>query len=107
MKKDAPRVDLDRTTERLTRLGMADAASALEPLVSQAVKDELSAHRLLDLLLDRELESREERRIKTSLRLSGLPTGQSLANFDFGFQPGIERSRIETLATCAWIVSAR
>jgi len=36
-------------------------------------------------------------------RLSGLPTGQTLGNFDFAFQPSVERSRIETLATCAWI----
>ncbi len=27
----------------------------------------------------------------------------TLGNFDFGFQPGIEKARIETLATCAWI----
>jgi DNA replication protein DnaC len=35
--------------------------------------------------------------------LSGLPTGQTLGNFDFSFQPTIERSRIETLGTCQWI----
>src|SRR5438093_12375765 len=35
--------------------------------------------------------------------LSGMPTGQTLANFDFAFQPALERSRIETLATCQWI----
>jgi len=27
----------------------------------------------------------------------------TLSNFDFAFQPSVERSRIETLATCAWI----
>lgn len=32
-----------------------------------------------------------------------LPTGQTLGNFDFGFQPSIERSRVETLGTCSWI----
>jgi DNA replication protein DnaC len=53
--------------------------------------------------LDEEVRRREERRIKTSLRISGLPPGQTLGNFDFTFQPGIEKSRIETLATCAWI----
>ena len=38
-----------------------------------------------------------------SRSLSGLPTGQTLASFDFSFQPSIERSRIETLGTCQWI----
>jgi len=46
---------------------------------------------------------REERRIRTSLRLRGLPTGQTLASFNYAFQPSVERSRIETLTTCQWV----
>ncbi|MBK7250025.1 MAG: ATP-binding protein [Gammaproteobacteria bacterium] len=46
------------------------------------------------------------RRTRTALRLSNLPPGQTLADFDFAFQPAIERSRIETLATCAFIRAA-
>ncbi|MNC90403.1 transposase/IS protein [compost metagenome] len=71
--------------------------------LGQATKDELAPHRFLDRLLDDEITHREERRIKTSLKLSGLPIGQTLSTFDFGFQPAVERSRIETLATCSWI----
>lgn len=102
-KKAAPRVDLDATRERLLKLGLQEAAEALERRVSEAVKDSQSPHRFLDQLLDEELGSREERRVRTSLRLSNLPTGMTLGSFDFGFQPSIEKSRIETLATCAWI----
>jgi DNA replication protein DnaC len=40
------------------------------------------------------------------LKSSKIPTGQTLENFDFAFQPAIERSRIETLATGAWIRNA-
>ena len=54
-------------------------------------------------MLREEVGNREERRIRTSLKLSSLPQGQTLANFDFAFQPGIERSQIEVLATCAFI----
>lgn len=102
-KATQPKVDLDATRDRLLRVGLQHAADELEPRLSAAVKDELTPHRFLDKLLDEELSWREERRIRTSLRLSGLPTGQSLGNFDFSFQPAIEKSRIETLATCAWI----
>ena len=42
----------------------------------------------------------------TMLKSSKIPTGQTLENFDFAFQPAIERSRIETLATGAWIRNA-
>lgn len=97
------RVDLDHTRTSLEQLGLVHAGEQLSELVGQAVKKNLSVHRFLDELLANELAHREERRIKTSLRLSGPPPGQTLGNFDFSFQPAIKKSRIETLATCEWI----
>jgi DNA replication protein DnaC len=96
-------VDLDATRQRLERLGLLHAAEQLDPLISDAVKHNTAPHQLVDQLLDAELDRREERRLQTSLRLSGLPNGHTLANFDFSFQPSVERSRIETLATCQWV----
>ena len=101
--KSRPKVDLDATVERLARLGLSHAAEHLPDRLAEASTRELPVHGFLDRLLDDELNAREERRIKTSLKLSGLPTGQTLANFDFAFQPSVERSQIETLATCAWL----
>lgn len=97
------RVDLDATRTALEQLGLTHVAESLPQMLNEAVKDNLAAHRFLDKLLAAEVSQREERRIKTSLKLSGLPPGQTLGNFDFGFQPGVERSKIETLSTCAWI----
>ncbi len=102
-KAPTPKVDLDATREQLGRVGLQRAAEQLDGLVSEAVKESVSPHAFLDRLLGEELRYREERRMRTSLKLSGLPTGQTLANFDFSFQPSIERSRIETLGTCQWI----
>jgi DNA replication protein DnaC len=101
--RKTPQVDLDKTRERLTKLGLVHAAETLGEHVAAAVKETHAPHRFLDTLLEAELVARDERRVRTSLRLSGLPTGQTIASFDFGFQPSVERSRIETLATCAWI----
>lgn len=98
-----PKVDLDATRAQLERVGLYRAAEQLEVLVGEAVRDEVPPHSFLDKLLANELGYREERRIRTSLKLSGLPTGQTLTSFDFSFQPSIERSRIETLGTCQWI----
>ena len=101
--KKSPPVDLDRTRERMTKLGLVHAAEQLGEHVAGAAKETVAPHRFLDGLLEAELSAREERRIRTSLRLSGLPTGQTLSSFDFAFQPSVERSRIETLATGVWI----
>jgi DNA replication protein DnaC len=104
----APRVklDIDASREKLASLGCGYAAEALEGLLAEAVRNEMPAHVFLDRLLNTELAGREERRIKAMLKVSKIPTGQTLENFDFAFQPAIERSRIETLATGSWIRSA-
>ena len=97
------KLDIDHTRERLLGLGLGHAADQLEPLLSEAVKEGQAPHAVLDALLEAEHHARESRRVRTALRLSSLPTGHTLADFDFAFQPAIERSRIDTLATCAFI----
>lgn len=97
------KVDIDQTRERLQRLGLQHACDRLDELLAASIQQDGGPHRFIDQLLQCELTWREERRVRTSLKLSGLPTGQTLAGFDFSFQPSIERSRIETLATCQWI----
>lgn len=94
---------LEQLDELLKKMNLEYAADYLAELMSEAAAQDIPPHRFLLKLLQTEHQRREERRIKTSLRLSGLPLGQTFANFDFSFQPGIERSRIETLATCAFL----
>jgi DNA replication protein DnaC len=98
-----PPLEVDRTRERLEQLGLLHAAAALAEELSEAVKHNRPAHAVLDRLLTREVEARDERRVRTSLKLSNLPPGMTLGNFDFAFQPSIERRQVETLATCAFI----
>jgi len=96
-------LEIDATRHRLDQLGLAFAADYLGDELAEAVKHNRAAHLVLDRLLSRELASRDERRIKTSLKLSNLPPGMTLGSFDFGFQPSIDRKQIETLATGAFI----
>ncbi|MBV8234297.1 MAG: IS21-like element helper ATPase IstB [Planctomycetaceae bacterium] len=95
--------DLTTLLGQLSRLGLDFAAESLPALLTRAVKEDLGPPTLLEHLLRGELERREERRVRTSLRLSGLPSGQTLANFDFAFQPAVERSKLEALATGVWL----
>jgi DNA replication protein DnaC len=99
----APKVDLDQVVEKGTALGLAHAADCLPELVEEGTRDGFPPLRFLDLVLEREIEWKTERRIATSLKLSGLPTGRTLEGFDWTFQPRVDRSRLEALATCAFI----
>jgi DNA replication protein DnaC len=98
-----PHLEVDTIREMLVQLGLQHAAAALAEEMSEAVKHDRPAHTLLDRLLSREVQARDERRVRTSLKLSNLPVGMTLGNFDFSFQPSVERRQVETLATCAFI----
>jgi DNA replication protein DnaC len=63
----------------------------------------LVATRFLDRLICLELEGQEERRVTQAIRTSHLPTGPTLSNFDFAYQPSVSRTQIEMLSTCQWI----
>jgi DNA replication protein DnaC len=99
------KLDIDATREKLAALGLGHAVDALEGLLAEAVRAE-TPPMSSSTAFSRRNAGREERRIKTMLKTSKIPTGQTLENFDFAFQPAIERSRIETLATGAWIRNA-
>ncbi len=57
----------------------------------------------LELVLSGELDRKDERRVTTMLKLSGLPSGKMLEDFDWSFQPRVDRRQIEALATCSFI----
>lgn len=94
---------LDPVMAKLTTLGLEYPATALPELVEQAARDALSPLAFLDLLLTGQLERKDERRITTMLKLSGLPPGKTLEDFDWGFQPKADRRQIEALATCQYL----
>jgi DNA replication protein DnaC len=101
--KAAPAVTLDPLAAKLSQLGLDEPARALPELVEQATREQLSPLSFLELVLTRELERKDERRVTTMLKLSGLPPGKTLEGFDWRFQPGADRRQLEALATCSYL----
>ena len=97
------KVDLDQVVEKCQVLKMVHLAECLPELVEEGVRDDVTPLRFLDLVLEREIERKTERRIATSLKLSGLPVGKTLDNFDWTFQPRVDHSKMEALATCQFL----
>jgi DNA replication protein DnaC len=97
------KVDLDQVVEKCQALKLVHIAECLPELVEEGARDDITPVRFLDLVLERELERKTERRIATSLKLSGLPVGKTLENFDWTFQPRVDRSKLEALATCQYL----
>lgn len=98
-----PKVDLDAIAERCEALKLVHAAQCLPELAEEASRDDLTPIHFLDRVLQQELERKNERRIATSLKLSGLPPGKTLEGFEWTFQPRADRTKLEALGTCAFI----
>ena len=81
--------DVVQLAERLRALRLSYAADQLTELVTQSVKAAWSSARFLDEIIRLELERQEERRIKQALRISHLPNGPTISNFDFAYQPSV------------------
>lgn len=101
--KKVPIVTLDPVAAKLAALGLDYPAGCLAELVEQATREQLSPLSFLELVLSGELDRKDERRVSTMLKLSALPSGKTLEDFDWSFQPRVDRRQIETLATCSYI----
>lgn len=93
----------ERLVSQLDRLGLWRAKDTLPETLKGAEEKSLGYAAFLDRLLEEEIAAREERRIKSSLRLSGLPFLKTLDNFDFAFQPSLDRGQVQDLASLAFL----
>jgi len=88
---------------KLRELKLSGMLQTLDLRASQAVERQLSPVEFLALLLDDELERRSQQRLVRRLAFSGCDSAKTLAHFDFSAAPGVNRTLIQDLATCAFI----
>jgi len=96
-------MNLAAVERNMEMLKIIHTKGCLAELVEEATREKHGPLDFFEKLLRLEVEAREERRIAASLKISGLPRGMRLENFDFLFQPSVEKSRIEHLATCDYL----
>jgi len=92
-----------RIHDHATRLGLPHLAEHLDTLVDRAEADTMGYRDFVDLLLGEELGLREGRRLRTALKLSGLPHHKTLEEFDFAFQPDLDPRKVRDLATLPFL----
>jgi len=82
---------MERITDNLSRLRLSKIAEILPVMSEDAITRELSHLAFLDRLLEEEVAAKEERRIKTTLKIAGLPFEKSIEEYDFTFNPNLDR----------------
>ena len=88
---------------KLRQLKLSGMLQTLDVRVSQAVERQLAPLEFLALLLDDELERRNQQRQILRLTQSGCDSSKTLAHFDFSAAPGINRILIQDLSSCVFI----
>lgn len=88
---------------KLRQLRLSGMVETLDLRAAQSIERQLSPTEFLALLLDDELERRNQRRLALRLAQSGCDSQKTLVHFDFAAAPGVNRILIQDLATCTFI----
>jgi len=96
-------MSIEQVQQKMEMLRLNHTAGLLSELLDEATKSRITSLEFLENVLTLEVQAREESRITTSLKVSGLPKGMHLDNFDYLFQPSVEKVKIDHLALCDFV----
>ncbi len=88
---------------KLKDLRLSGMVHTLDLRATQAAQQNLAPTEFLALLLDDELERRQQGRLALHLAEAGWEEGKTLARFDFAAAPTLNRTYVADLATCAFV----
>lgn len=95
---------VNQTVAKLEALGLSAMASGLaEELASPGPWSELSFEDRLGLLVDKEADARDSRRLARRLKAAKLRYPAAVEDIDFRSPRGLDRSVIASLAQAGWV----
>jgi DNA replication protein DnaC len=92
-----------RIKDAARRLHLANLEESLDALTERAAATEMGYLDFLDLVLEEETGVRDGRRFRNALKLSGLPHHKTIDEFDFAFQPDLDRRKVKDLASLGFV----
>jgi DNA replication protein DnaC len=90
---------LARIAEHLQRLKLLKVYERLEALLQEASAQEVTYADFLDRLLTEEVAAKVEKHVTMRTVMARFPYRKTLEGFDFGFQPSVDRKKLQELAT--------
>ena len=98
--------EYERLHHNLKLLKLGTFESVLDNYLEIAAKEKKSTIEILDYLVDQELRSKECRSLALRTRKAGFPMEKKLDDFDFGFQPSLDKGVINDIASLKFIHNA-
>jgi len=96
----------ERLESALRKLRLSGLAQTLDVRLEEAIKNQLTHSEFLELILQDELAVRGERQIERRTKAAAFRDVKTLDQFDFSFNPSINKRQIYDLATCRFIREA-
>ncbi len=94
---------MDRLRENLESLKMKNTLEILDNYLERAVAEKLNIVDVLDHIFAEEAKSKRRRAYEKQVQMSGFPIKKTLDEFDFSFQPSIDKRQIDELATMRFL----
>lgn len=91
---------------KLKALRLSGMAHTLDERARAAQQQGLGPVEFLALMLDDEIERREQGRLRRRVKQAALEEGKTLARFDFAAAPRAPKSLLSDLATCRFVTRA-
>lgn len=95
-------VELEHVRALLADMGLATSSELLDAQLERSLHSDHSYVQFLDGLLKLEQEARNRKSFEMRMKLARLPHRKSLEDFDFDFQPSIDRRQIAELSSMAF-----
>lgn len=96
----------ERLRENLERLKMKNTLEILDNYLEQALKENTNVVEILDYIFSEEAKNRNRRAIEKQIQMSGFPMKKGFGEFDFAFQPSIDKRQIDELRTMRFLENA-
>lgn len=88
---------MERIVENLTRLRLTRAQEMVSGMAEEAESKGETHLAFLDRLLQEEVSAKEERRLRTSLKIAGLPFAKTIEEYDFSFHESLDKRSVMSL----------
>jgi len=89
----------ERVMIALKRLQLTHLKETLPAVLTEAAKEEWTYLEFLDRVLQREVDSKQGKRIRMGLQIAHFSSVRTLEQFDFSLQPSVDERLIRELAT--------
>jgi DNA replication protein DnaC len=96
----------ERVRAGLERLRLQGMVEVLGRVCEAASHEQVSYLDFLDRLLEAEQSARYERNVEVKTRLARLPYHKTMADFDYAFQPSVDKKQIAELLTLRFVEEA-